>query len=798
MIPRLTYSLVIRAVILTGASLAAILIYSAPTLPVWGERKASHDGTETLPLPSGHSVEQTFLFENESLDYVVLWLDTSEPLPEEGSIHLSVSASTGSTSALVPFKNIPPSGTAIFPLDSPLLSPPDKIGSFSLSLSNSKQRVHLKYQIDSTKYEGGALVYHPNLRKKGDLAFQFRYQRPALFYKPLQITYALAIFLAGLIISIAIKPAGKKMQHLTRANIFKRALIPILLFFIVAAFYGFILVKPGTWVGPSDFTKELSYVVSSFEAFKSFSWPIWSHYTCGGMPLLGNPESATLSLSTLLAVVTSRPELALWLTLAIEAGLAAAGAYCLARALKISASGSILAGVITSLSSTFTYKIVEGIVMVGGPFAFFPWALLGLHKAIKSRSPGWLVLSGISLIAMFWRGDVHIIVGVILIMFIWASGVALRERRFYPLLILLAILSLFSLGATVKTLPYFEQPGLINAQVDPHSAQITESRLWDDVFLKKHDRTFKIPVLHGLPEHYGYVGSYIGIIPIIILCIGLFVRHKYRWLLLVSLFTSLVIVDGALYENVLRHLGPMSALLRMPTRLLFISVFLIAVLSGIGLDGLIRRIRKIPISSSGLKSILKSLPVIIIVFVSLNLVLSNLYILKRNMSPYSTTTISRPTSPTLTPHLNSSPDDRQHASVLLKHGYILPNVCGDQNNPPEFLSIIEGPVELSDYTTKLQPNSITLSNVPQNTEVAVRERFVSAWHSSSGKILPGSDGSIHLLTDSSPNDIISIRYTSVTIRAQQILLLTILAVIGITIINTTQMVLSMLNKRNDS
>lgn len=784
MLTRLTYSLVIRITLIAGTSLAALLLYLAPTLPVWEDKRLFHEGPKTLSLPSGDSVEQTFVFTHDKLDRVVIWLDTSKPLPKKGSIRIDVKTVSSAASATLPLVNIPPGGTTIFPLDPPLPAAANNEASFSLKLTGPKQRVHLKYQIDATKYEAGKLVYHPNLRKKGDLAFQLRYQRPALFYRSLQIAYPLLIFIAGIFVSLMIKPSTAKPKQLTRINKGKKVknlLPPALLFLIITSFYGLILIKPGTWVGPSDFSKELSYVISSSEAFKSLSWPIWSHYTCGGMPLLGNPEGTALSLSTLLAIITSRPELALWLAISIEAGIAAFGVYCLARALKLSATGSIFASIVVALSATYIYKIVEGIVMVGGPFAFFPWALLGLHKSLKKRSPGWLFLSSLSLIAMFWRGDVHIIFGIIITMFIWTTFFAIKKRRLSPVLTLFAILALFAVGASVKTLPYFEQPTLISSKVDPHSAQITKLKLWDDIFLKTHERTYKIPVLHGLPEHYGYIGSYVGIIPIILAVYGLFTRHKYRWHIIISLVVSLLIVDGALYENVLRHIGPLSALFRMPTRLLFISTLFIALLSGIGIDRINKKYNN---PSSKQIYIYKYLPITLIVIAAFNLILANLNIVQESMSPYSKTSLEKPSAPLLVPHLNQSPDNKLHASILLKHGYLLPHVCGDQNNPAEFISTMDTPTQLSDYTTALQPNNISLSNLPGNADISVRERFVSAWYPSSGQIIPASNGSIHLITAAGPQNSVSITYISATKRAQQVLLLTIIALAALSIVNT--------------
>lgn len=797
MIARFNLANIAGLLLAVGSLLAALFIYLAPSLPEWGIRHTPHDEAKYLPLVPDQPVEQTFLFEQPLLDRVAIWFHPASPLPQSGSLALTILTESQSFTAHLPVADISPDGLAIFQFSPAVTGLIGQPSTLRLTANNTANRLQLAYQIDATIYPDGQLYYSPNPDKVGDLAWQVRYQRSALTSSLIQLLYLSILALSGLTSAFLlvylsrISPAAEisdlpPPNHLDASHPLFRSplsnfrqawakwLIPLLVTSGVFLFYYVLLIRPGTWIGPSDFSKELSYVTASADALRSFSWPVWSHYTCGGMSLLGNPEGTTLSLSTLLALITNRPEFSLWLTLALEAAMASLGTYLLSRSLRLSFPASLLASVIVALSAVLPYKIVEGIVMVGGPVAFTPWVLLALHLSTKSPSPVWLLAGGISLSAIFWRGDVHIIIGVVSIMFIWSLYYALAQRRLVPLLALLTILLIAFLGASIKVLPYLEQTSLINAQVDPHSAQITQQKLWSDIFLQARDRSYKIPVLHGLPEHFGYFGAYVGIIPLFLALLSIFSRHPWQRLGYLLLFVSLLLADGYLYEHFLRYIGPFSSLLRMPSRLLTISVLLIALLAGCGLDHLLQSVsRRQNTSRTRLAWLITCL--VFLIYPAYDLSRVTAALLQQYLSQRSSTVLLPPAAPTLVAHLNSSPADQKHASILLQGGFLLPHLCGDQNNPPEFLSKITDSITLTDYPAILSPNKITLSQVPPHSSLNIRSRFVSSWQTSSGILIPAPDQSIQLITSSNSLPEVQLQYQSATIRAQQILLTTFVA-----------------------
>lgn len=773
-------------IILIGTILAILFLWPA-SLPSWGKRHYAHETKDALVLTYGHEITQTFIFEQKRLSSLAVWLDAATPT-KDGGLLVKIEAGGQTRQSAMPLAEVPRSGVAIFNIAPMLTAVQGTTGKLSLTLTNKNQAVYLRYQIDGSKYPDGELSYYKPNNIKGDLAFQMKYLRPALSRQSWQIVYAILLLAAGLV------PLGYQYYLKKRISAGKNRggkkdflrgdwLAGLIIFGVTFLFYGRYFLLPGTWLGPSDFSKELSYVLSSAQALSALAWPVWSHYTCGGMGLLGNPEGTTLSLSTVLALLVP-VEQALWLTLAVEAGIGAAGAYGFARLLKTRRIGAVLTAAVYGFSAPFAYKIAEGIVMVGGAFAFTPWVLLSWHQAVKKRVITWPLLSGILLAMIFWRGDVHVIFGLIGILIIWSLMDAIRLKSWQPIMVLSVTGAIFLIAASVKVLPYLEQPQLIGAKVDPHSAQITKLGLWDDIFFRVRDRSLMVPVEHGKPEHYGYVGAYIGWLPMALAMIGSLKNNKHKWHILLAIIFILILADGTLYENYLRHFGPLRALLRMPTRLLIIFPLFIGLLAAWGTAAVTKFIGKAwfklkpsRMFNGGaikLKGIISALTILVLFFVVTDLTSATGQILGSNLTARTMTLLPRNEQPILYPHRNYSQENRLHPSVLLQGHYLLPQVCGDQNNPPAFLKSIEKPTAISDKPTILQPNVIRVSDVPGSTDVEILERFVSSWLPSAGEVIEADNGAIHLITPAQPTSEVALRYTSATIRSQQVLLLVLI------------------------
>jgi len=235
---------ILAVLILTGSLLAAVLVVLLPTLPVWGERHLPHEGEVTLPLPVGQKVEQTVVWERDEVDVVVLWVDGDRALPVSGVLQLEVVSGSISESTIYRASDIPPSGLVPFVFDERIKVGSGNRGSLIVSLIDADERVYLKYQIDASIYSDGELIYHPNLRKVGDLAWQARYRRPALGSSLVTGGYGLGLLVSGVIVGGMLwrwPKRGAIAKHLSTTGFLPRGInqywVALIIFLLISIFY---------------------------------------------------------------------------------------------------------------------------------------------------------------------------------------------------------------------------------------------------------------------------------------------------------------------------------------------------------------------------------------------------------------------------------------------------------------------------------------------------------------------------------------------------------------------------------
>lgn len=733
-----------------GGSLAALLILVSPSLPQWGTRHTPHLHRPPVILRSGHAIGQTIILEHSPLDTVVLWVDTARPLPRTAALQLTVDAAGRARTTTRSLADVPPSGALFFPIQPALAAPPGTPGTLRVRLTGpGAEAVALQYQIASDIYPDGALFLDERERP-GDLAFQLRYRRPALGSWPRTLFVASLLALAAVIVARALRrerPEAKAGGPF-RARVGWTAAAAGL---AVALFYGIHLLPPGIWVGPSDFTKDAAYLASAADALRSGAWPVWNHRTCGGMALLGNPEGNTVSLGTLFALFLP-PDRALGLLLSVEAGLAAAGTVVLAAALGLPLPAALAAAAVASLSGALPYRIGEGLTPVGGAVAFLPWTVLAFLRALAGGPTRgyWALLAGTGAALMFLRGDVHVVVGVLLVLSLLAFVTALARRTLLPLAALAVTVATFGLWSSIKVLPYLEHPDLVQTALPPYVVPLTRAGLLDDALLKLHPRTLTVKPEHDRREEsWGNVGAYVGTLPLLLGLLGALARTTpSRGLLLTGALGAFLLGEGALFDAVLRHLGPLASLLRMPSRLFGIVALFLGLLAAGGLNALwpaAGRSSPTPIQR-GRRFLALALAAVVV----LDLGAATRAIFRENLewSPFPPRLA--PTGPTLAPHAYHSPEDERDPSKLLRAGFLLPQICGDQNNPPAFLRAITADVPLASVRADLRANVIGLAAPAGPADLLVRTRFTTAWQAPDADLHEGPDGEVRVVVQSGP------------------------------------------------
>lgn len=761
-----------------GFVLVGILIVTAPPQEFWGERHTPHLHIPPLPLSSEHTVSQTFRLERDAVNLVLVWVDRSDQeLPKSGGLSLTVQVPGASRERRIDFRDVPESGVVPFDIDPPLASQTGTEGILQIRLTEPRQHIFLQYQKAAGIYPDGTL-FLDGKKEQGDLAFQARYLRPALGTRRAHWGYAAAVAVVGLALARMLRSSGVP-QGAIRLRPWALA---VAIGALVSLYYGWFLLRPGEyWVGASDFSKDAAYVATGADATRHGAWPVWSHRTCGGMAALGNPEGNTISLGTLLALALP-PDRALLALLTLEAGLGAAGAVVLGRMLGLSPVASICAAVISLLSASFAYRIGEGLTPVGSAVAFLPWVFAALIRALQTswgtptdreailrgpQSSGmWTATVGTLLAAMFLRGDVHVVVGVAFAAAVWCLVAALGRRSWRPLLILTGVGAVFFLWGSIKMLPYLEQPSLVGGELSPYVVPFVRTQLLDDVFFALHDRTFTARPLHDKrPETWGNFGMYVGILPLVLGAVGLLTKHPFRIPIALTALTAFLLSEGTAFETVLRHVSPLDVLLRVPSRLWSIFTLFLGLLAGIGIDRLARDFPRV-----AARIVLG----VVTLFLVVDLGRATATVLLRNTAWDSHPPVFRPDGATLMPHANTSPSHERHATKLLRAGFLLPQICGDQNNPPKFIEQLKEPAPLATVPSEIRPNRILLSAPEGPADVVVRERFTTSWASDDATIIENNDGALHLVFPRGSARTSELTYRGALTRAEQVLFLVLL------------------------
>lgn len=775
-------------IVLGGAGVAALLIAAAPTVPRWGVHHTPHLDKPSLRLNPGQTVEQTFRLEEDRLDTLLLWIDRGQPVPQTGALAIVVRVQKDRRSVTVPFTDVLPSGTIVVPLTPVLRGSGGTMGSINVSLVGTSTPVFLSYQIGETIYPDGDLRHSTRRTAKGDLAFRVRYADAPFGHRGYAFGIAAATLAAGAITAWALRcpraaPAPPWTgPHAAEAPRGKRDLrIAALLGLAVAVFYAIFLLRPGMWIGPDDFTKDVTYLTEGAAALRAGAWPEWAHARCGGLPLVGNPESNILGLGTLFATILPADR-ALELLLALEAGMGAAGVFFLARVLGLPSQGAAAAALTMGLAGTYAYRLAEGWAMLGGAVAFLPWAAAFLGAGFQTRDRRWAAASGLALAASFYRGDLHLVVGVFLLCILWAFVTVIGGRRLptgqagrWPFEVLLITGVAFAFFSLPKVLGYLEGPSIVPPSLPSYTATLIRDGIVGDVFLRTPSAATPVRFLEAeQPDRWGAVGSPVGLVALLLALLGLLTRHPARWLAALLTGAGFVLSEGTLYGTVIRHVGVIATLLRIPSKLLLITLPFLGVLVGIGLVRLHTMFgSRRPVAAAAL------------VVLGLTLAIPTGRILGREFTPRTSVTIPRPAEPTLTVYGPSTGDPANTHAVRARAGYILPWLCTEPFDQPPFTRRITQPTPIADVPAAIGPNRISLRVGAPPAETRILTRAAPGWRTNRGILVDEPDGAFRLLAPQVGKPNVTLQYRTATREAQMLivgLFLVTVAVLLITLV----------------
>lgn len=306
--------------------------------------------------------------------------------------------------------------------------------------------------------------------------------------------------------------------------------------------------------------------------------PFWNAYECGGMPLLGDPQSHLLTPWFLLTLMFG-PVVGLHLEVIVYCAIAWAGGYVLGRVLGMRRIAAIYTASAFAGSSWFFLRASEGhiVIMV---LVYLPWILAAGWTASDRGKVRYAAICGALIAVSFFEGSPYIPLYEGLTLGLVLFGRAVAQWSVRPL-IALAVAAIFTAGfGAVKGLPAMQ---VIASHPRPTDVGYSNSVYALGESLLSRNQDHSRPGLNG----WGFweSGAYLGLFAGFAFAALRFPRRSMPWI-----FAAIVLFQlargwtGPNSAWVWLHRIPLFTSTRLPSRLLIPFALMAAVLAGLGID----------------------------------------------------------------------------------------------------------------------------------------------------------------------------------------------------------------------
>jgi len=320
------------------------------------------------------------------------------------------------------------------------------------------------------------------------------------------------------------------------------------------------------------------YEVLLISVLEYHQFPLWNPYCGGGMPLIGNPQagipSVTFLISAILGVINGL-KISVW----FHTFLGLLGMWLLGGYFKLRFFARLAPCFVFIFSSTWALHIAAG-HFTWLPTAFLPFLFLAFLKGIENFK--WSILASLISSFMLLSGGTYIFAFSILFIFVYTICYMIENKNFYIIFNFIAINAL-SLGLSAfKVIPTLE---LLS-----NNPRITSVN-------RPLPLTHYLTIFFDRSQHFQSVvnnlgwwefGSYLGVIVISLYIFNLLLFRTQRPLLVSSIF-FLIIAFGAFSDFspwVLLHKLPFFNHFKIPTRILIVFSFSVALIIGLSLERL--------------------------------------------------------------------------------------------------------------------------------------------------------------------------------------------------------------------
>jgi hypothetical protein len=304
--------------------------------------------------------------------------------------------------------------------------------------------------------------------------------------------------------------------------------------------------------------------------------PYWNPYKCGGMSMIGNPESGIVTPFLLLYLIFGLIP-AMLLEVYLHVAIMFAGGYVLGREFGFVPLASLVLAAMFPSSSWLSLHIAVGHLNFLS-IAYIPWILALLLASCRLRRWHLAILGGLLCALTLTEGNYGFVFAAMLvaILAVWYAIVQLSIRP----LVVAAVIGIFALAFSLpKLIPTAEM-----LRINPRDWG-TSYLVWHgaliELFSRDQDVDHPLVASFFFSEYAGYLSA-----PFILLAlIGIFAdtRKSFPWLLGTIWFLSLYLGDTGpdVPTMWLRHL-PLGGNIGLCGRWVIPLVFCVSVMAAIG------------------------------------------------------------------------------------------------------------------------------------------------------------------------------------------------------------------------
>ncbi len=319
--------------------------------------------------------------------------------------------------------------------------------------------------------------------------------------------------------------------------------------------------------------------------------PLWNPYQFGGTPFIANPSSGMFYPFNLLFFLFPTDFVFGYLFI-LDVFLIGLFTYLFARAIQLKTASAFVAAVTMMFSGTITARIIAGHVIILDTILWFPLLLLFYEKAIQTKKFLYGILAGLPIALMIIAGHTQFAVFGLVAAVMYFILRIISEKKITKNLFVTLIISLllgFALSA-VQLLPMIELSRLSGRSGGLSFAFASDFSLHPLQFLSTI-----FPYFFGSPLDSSFWGKgnfhelalYTGILPLVLIVIAIVLRrNKYTIIASIMAIFSLLFAFGkyAFVFPFFYHFVPFFNAFRAPGRFLFVYVFFLAILAGLGME----------------------------------------------------------------------------------------------------------------------------------------------------------------------------------------------------------------------